>query len=174
MDKVSAVLITRDKEIHPALKESLKDFDEVLVKTESPSVYERYLLAEKAKNEIIYVQDDDALIDHEEIWKAYKGQLTAGITLPHWYGYKDSGITLVGWGCFFPKYMLKSFQPYIDKYGVDAHLLREADRIFTYLNRPHTIVIQDHFDFIPQVERMWQEPEHWRSMRAAIEKVKTL
>lgn len=172
-NRITAVLITRDKEYPKEIDTSW--FDEVLIRTESPSVYERYLLAEKAKNNIIYVQDDDALFDYKQLWQFYNGQLTNGITREHQNMYRDSGVTLVGWGCYFPKAMIKNIDKYIEKYGVDAHLLREADRIFTYLNQPHNNVIMPHVDFRPQKQgRMWNEANHWESMRQAILKVKSL
>ena len=147
--QVTFVGITRDKEYPKEIDTSA--FDEVLIRTNCPNIYERYLLAAKAKNDIIYVQDDDCIINYKEIWKHYNGKLTNGITMHHQMYYKDTGVTLVGWGCFFPKEMLKNLDKYIDKYGKDEHLLREADRIFTYLNQPHNSVIMDHQDFKPQV-----------------------
>lgn len=171
-NRITAVLITRDKEYPKQIDTSW--FDEVLIKTESPSVYERYLLAEKAKNDIIYFQDDDALVDYQEIWKHYDGRLTNGITRVHQNNYRDTGVTLVGWGCFFPKKMLKGLDIYIKEYGVDRHLLREADRIFTYLNKPFNSVVQNHIDCRPQISRMWQESDHWTSMAEAIDKCRLL
>ena len=172
-NRITAVLITRDKEYPKEIDTSW--FDEVLIKTESPSVYERYLLAEKAKNDIIYVQDDDAICDYHKIWERYNGKLTNGITRPHQNKYMGTGVTLVGWGCFFPKRMIKELDRYIRKYGVDKHLLREADRIFTYLNQPHNSVNLNHHDFRPQKQgRMWNEADHWTSMEEAIQKVKSL
>lgn len=172
-NKITAVLITRDKEYSKEIDTSW--FDEVLIKTESPSVYERYLLAGKAKNDIIYFQDDDAILDYKELWKHYNGQLTNGITRVHQNFYRDSGVTLVGWGCFFPKHMLKNLDIYIEKYGVDAHLLREADRIFTYFSKPHNNVVMPHIDLKAQNSgRMWNENLHWSSMAEAIEKCRFL
>ena len=171
-NRITAVLITRDKEYPKEIDTSW--FDEVLIKTESPSVYERYLLAEKAKNDIIYFQDDDAIVDYKEIWRHYNGQLTNGITRAHQNNYRETGVTLVGWGCFFPKKMLKNLDRYIEKYGKDRHLLREADRIFTYLTKPHNTINLNHHDFRPQVNRMWLESDHWTSMAEAIDKCRLL
>lgn len=169
-NKITAVLITRDKEYPKEIDTTW--FDEVLIKTESPSVYERYLLAEKAKNDIIYVQDDDCTLDYKALYQRYNGQLTNGITREHQNAYRDKGVTLVGWGCFFPKVMLKNLDKYKEKYGVDQHLLREADRIFTYLNKPWNTIVMPHGDFKPQkVGRMWNDGDHWTSMAEAIRKV---
>lgn len=172
LSKVTAVLITRDSKYPEQIK--LDGFGEVIIKTNCPNIYTRYTEAEKAKNDIIYVQDDDCVVDYRELAKHYNGKLTNGITEHHQLYYHGTGVTLVGWGCFFPKEMLKNIQKYVDKYGKDAHLMRETDRIFTYLNQPHNSVIMDHNDFAPQVGRMWNQAEHWDSMRQAIAKLRLL
>lgn len=176
LSNVTAVLITREKEYPKEIDKAAmaEVFGEVMYRTESPSVYERYLGPAFAKNDIIYVQDDDCIVDYKELWKHYNGQLTNFITAQHEMFYRGTGATLVGWGCFFPKSMLSVFDKYIEKHGTDAHLLRDADRIFTVLNQPHNTIIGDHVDFAPQVGRMWNEPNHWSSMSEAIEKAKAL
>ena len=51
---------------------------------------------------------------------------------------KAAKVTLVGWGAVFRRDWLSVFDRYVERYGVDDLLLREADRIFTLLlNRPH-------------------------------------
>lgn len=172
MQNVTAVLITRDEEYPKQI--ALEGFGEVLIRTKSPSVYERYKLAREAKNDIIYVQDDDCTLDYAYLFNRYDGTLTNAMTQHHFNAYNGSGCTLVGWGCFFPKSMLGVFDKYIERYGEDAHLLREADRIFTVLNQPHNTHIMEHHDFTAQTDRMWNQSNHWTSMAEAIEKAKAL
>lgn len=176
LSSVTAVLITREREYPKEI--NLDGFGEVLIRTECPSIYERYLTAAKAKNDIIYVQDDDAIVDYAELFTHYDGRLTNAMTEHHARAYSDpswGGATLVGWGCFFPKSALAVFDRYIEKYGVDAHLLREADRIFTVMNRPHNTLIRGHRDTLQQEHgRMWHEAEHWISAREAISKAQGL
>lgn len=171
MIKATAVLITKLKEYPKEI--DLSGFDEVLIRTESPSVYERYLLASKARNEIIYVQDDDCIVDYNELFKSYNGQLTNTMTPHHYEMYKGAGDTLVGWGCFFPKKMLQQIAKYSGVYGIDFHLLREADRIFTFLNQPHNTIIMPHTDF-NQVGRMWHDVQHFAYREEALAKVRSL
>jgi hypothetical protein len=64
--------------------------------------------------------------------------------------------------------MLKNIGKYASVYGVDEHLLREADRIFTFVNKPFNSVIMEHKDFTEQSNRMWNETNHWTSMEEAI------
>lgn len=174
--KISCVLITREKEYPKIVAERLYTgfFDEIIHVTECVSIYDRYRAMSSASNEIIYVQDDDCFVNYQELFKHYDGRITNAMPKDFIEKYKDAGCTLVGWGCFFPKSMLASLSMYVDKYGVDAHLLREADRIFTALNAPWNTVIMPHED-LPQTEdRMGYQPEHYTSMAEALEKVRKL
>ncbi len=177
MEKISCVLITRQKEYPKIAMERLDlgFFDEILIKTESPSVYQRYLSAKEARNEIIYVQDDDCMVNYQVLFKKYNGQITNTMTKPFQKQYEPMGCTLVGWGCFFPKSMLTVFDKYIEKYGADdPQLLREADRIFTYLNKPFNTIIQPHEDLEQTKDRMHFEPEHFPSAHEALRKCSLL
>ena len=174
---ITAVLITRDAKYPPLVWERLDPgfFDEILVRTKCPCIYDRYIMAAKAKNEIIYVQDDDALVNYQVLFSKYDGRLTCGITQGFANFYAPHDCTLVGWGAFFPRTALKVFDKYVKKYGVDVHLNREADRIFTYLNRPFNNVIFPHQD-LKQEEpaRMYKEPGHFPSMDKALAKCRKL
>jgi len=172
MKNVTAILITRHATYPKEIK--LEGFGEVIIRTQSPSVFTRYLEAEKAKNDIIYFQDDDAIIDYKELFGHYDGTLTNTMTEHHYKAYRGSGATLVGWGCYFPKSMLKVFSRYIEKYGIDAHLLREADRIFTFLNQPHNTQIMTHKDLEQTADKMSFEVNHYVSAKQAIEKCRLL
>lgn len=173
---VTAVLITSHPEYPKEIV--LEGFGEVIVKTNSTSVYERYLQAAQAKNDIIYVQDDDCIVQYKELFKHYNGRITNAMVgrKKYYQEISEGRITLVGWGAFFPKKMLTSFQKYIDVYGVDSHLLREADRIFTWLNYPHNTISLDRKDIIePNGDgRMSADPRHYESMMEAIEKLKII
>lgn len=177
-EKISCVIITREPELNPLVLEriDLDFFDEILIVNNCPSVYHRYLAAAKAKNQIVYTQDDDCLVNYQVLFSKYNGQVTNTMTLPFIEKYKDTGCTLVGWGCYFPKSMLSVFDRYIAKYGIDQHLLRESDRIFTAMNRPWNVQILPHedLDSASEPDRMGFEHDHYKSMNEALEKVKTL
>lgn len=177
MEDVTAILITREVEYPSIVLERLTCtdfFKDIIIVAECQSVYHRYLAAAKAKNDIIYVQDDDCLVNYQVLFSKYNGQITNTMTLPFQEKYKDAGCTLVGWGCYFPKKMLSVFDKYIAKYGIDQHLLREADRIFTCLGQPWNTVIQPHEDLNQTEDRMGFEKDHYKSMNEALEKVKVL
>lgn len=176
--KISAVLIHKENEPYPEIileRLDINDFfDEIIVVNDCPSVYHRYLAAAKARNSICYVQDSDCMVNAFHLFKSYNGQITNTMTKPFIEKYKDMECTLVGWGCYFPKKMISVFDKYIAKYGIDAHLLREADRIFTHLNQPWNTVIQPHEDLNQTQDRMGYQPEHYISMNEALEKAKSL
>lgn len=179
MEKISCCLITKEKEYPKIVLErlTLGFFDEILICTESPSVYQRYLLAKEASNDIIYVQDDDCMVNYQQLFKKYDGRITNTMTEGFQNFYDPLGCTLVGWGCYFKRSMVDMIDKwYIPKYGVDSHLLREADRIFTYLNKPFNTIIMPHEDLkrANSDGAMWKEPEHFPSAYEAIEKCKTL
>jgi len=167
--KISACLITKEKEYPKLVLErlTLGFFDEIIIKTESPSVYQRYLLAKEAANDIIYFQDDDCLLNYQNLFKTYNGQLTNAIPKEFKEKYDAMDCTLVGWGCYINKSMLSVFDKYIAKYGEDEHLLREADRIFTYFNKPYNTLIQPHEDLFQDESRMSSPANYEAHMESA-------
>ena len=132
------------------------------------------LPAQKAKNTVCYIQDSDCMVNYQVLFQKFDGRLTNTMTKDFVEKYTDTGCTLVNWGCYFPKSMLSVFDKYIEKYGVDQTLLREADRIFTYLNQPFNTVLMPHEDLFQDETRMGVQPGHYESMREAIEKCKAL
>lgn len=175
--KISAILITREKEYPRIVMErlALGFFDEIIVETECRYVYRRYELAKQAKNTIIYHQDDDCLVNFQVLFKMYNGRITNTMTLPFQKQYEPLGCTLMGWGSYYPSYMLNIFDKYIAKYGADdPHLLREADRIVTAMNKPFNTIIMPHEDVNQTPDRMCNEPEHFPSAHEALRKCSLL
>lgn len=176
MEKISCILIEKSA-TYPEIvldRLDLDFFDEILIQVNCPSIYHRYLAAAKAKNQICYFQDSDCFVNYQILWKSYNGQLTNTMTKEFQKKYEDMECTLVGWGCYFPKSMLSVFDKYIAKFGADQHLLREADRIFSYLNRPFNTIIQPHEDLFQTSDRMGYQPHHEESAREALEKCKAI
>lgn len=135
-DKVTAVLITREAEYPKDIRLDFP-FDEVLVETHCPNLTRRFDLALQARNEVIYVQDDDAQIDIAGLWRHYDGRLTNCMSPGHlqiYNGLSGNRCTLIGWGCFFPKRLI-DFTPWEDAHGpiVGSPFDIEIDRIFTHL-----------------------------------------
>ncbi len=177
LQDVTAVLITKHAEYPKEI--SLEGFGEVIIRTNSPSVYERYAAAKNAKNDIIYVQDDDLITNYKELFKHYNGQLTNAMRGRREFYEKISGgrITLVGFGAFFPKKMIDVFDQYEAKYGRDFHFYREADRIFTWLNYPHNTFTLPSVDIKPadgEPERMSADPRHFEYVDEVMKKLNTI
>lgn len=128
------------KEIEKHLR-SFPFIDEVLIWDNSGKRnvinYGRYLAAAAARNEWIYTQDDDCIVENVAslytTFTALKGaQMVNGMKpeRAHAYRGKDS---IVGWGAFFHRDWAKVLDRYIKKYGEDYIFYRETDRIFTTL-----------------------------------------
>lgn len=138
--KVSAVLITRGDAWPTQVPLPSFPFDEVLLETRCAGIHRRFELAQEARNEVIYVQDDDCVIDVPALWSQYDGQLTHAITPGHYLIYKDTGCHLIGWGAFFPRALI-NFQPWYDAYPDTPIPSHEYDRVFTFLAHPIKSVI---------------------------------
>lgn len=140
---ITAILITRESEWP---RDALLNFpfDEVIVETKCVGVHRRFELALQARNEIVYVQDDDCLIDVAKLFTFYDGVMTYAITPGHKHIYDElcgSRTCLIGWGCFFPRVLADPdrWKPYVDAYGPVPSI--EADRVFTWYAGPRLPVV---------------------------------
>lgn len=127
--------------------------DEIIIWKNSPGnnkmSYGTYLATKWAKNDIIYVQDDDCIVENiREIYATFDGEhLSNAITRLRMRDYgrqknNEPYSTLVGWGAFFKREWTKVLDKYIEKYGEDELLYREAGRIFTMLlARKHNTIV---------------------------------
>lgn len=188
--RVSACLITwkRQYNLPEIIKSLVKwDFiDEILITDHSKSdnlmSYGRYELAKRARNEIVYFQDDDCLIENlDEIYnkftsspnsichsgtKNYENVINDNI-------YGDSQMALAGWGSFCKKEWFTVLDKYIDKYGKDYCFLRETDRIFSLLRKQkHSFVpgVIEHLRGKDDEFAMSMQVEHLKYKNIAIER----
>lgn len=171
IENVTAVLITKEKTYPKEVLAALPEFEEVIIETECPNIYRRYMLAKTARTPLVYVQDDDCTIDVEALFKHYNGLLTNAITNHHKRFYEGKGMTLIGFGAFFPKGMA-DFLTYLDKFGPDDLLLSQADRVFTYLNQPHHSIVMPIHNFSRATDstRMSTQPDHWTNLDRIVER----
>jgi hypothetical protein len=177
--KVSAVLLRykRPDELD-AICDHLEKYDfidEILIHDntkENIMCYGRYVTALKARNDTIYVQDDDCIIDVEALYDRYDGtKLVNGMKPSHVKAYKGID-SLVGWGAFFDKSWIKVLDKYIDKYGKDDVLLRESDRIFTSLLPRETIAIDvKDFPSAQSEDALYKQEGHLDYRKEAIKRV---
>lgn len=182
---ITAVLITTEKEYPADILELIKKeprITEILIKTESDSVWNRYLLAQEAKNNIIYTQDDDCYIDNiAELIDTFDGNYLVHNCQPSHYEFYtqkcQNRIALIGWGSVFSKDRLVAFQPYLQHYPCDQFFKMVCDRVFTWAIAPHRTIIRA----IRQHEnsnkpRMSTRPGqyHWQELDRIISRMYTL
>lgn len=112
----------------------------------------RYLGASLAKNNKIFVQDDDwNIIDFERLYNRKKeGSYDIVSVCPKTHMQDIPRNKFVGWGSIFDKKCLNVFDDYIKEFGEDQILYREADLLFTNCNnyekmltKPSTLVRDD-------------------------------
>lgn len=176
MIPATCVLITKEKEYPDEILIELPPFEEMLIETECPSIYRRYELAKTARNKIVYIQDDDCLVNPVKLFTYYNGQLTNILPEHHQNFYRFSGITLLGFGAFFPKSMIDRFSIYLDKFGIDDLFLNEADRVFSFLNQPFNSV-NIPVKNLPKAyaqDRMSLQSDHWKNLGRMINRLESL
>lgn len=132
----------------------------------------RYLCAYHARNDVIYTQDDDWIVGGiREIYDAFRrdsSRIAHGLHPKHFAVnrgnvYETAQMSLVGWGALFRKEWIEVFDRYVERYGYDDVLLREADRVFSLLlNRRHTSLL---VDVVPlsganDERALWRQEEH--------------
>jgi len=187
--QVTAVLVTKgDIGLSPSLLDSLSIFGRLIIRDNSVivrrggadrKVYGRYLAAQVATTDYIYFQDDDCIIDTQRLCEEYQaGELLCNMTEGHIKDYSRyyPGIALVGWGAIFPQSML-DFSAYLAKYPADELFDRECDRVFTWLNREKTRIVDVGVEHLPHAhggDRMGREARHGADLMEIMRRVKGL
>jgi hypothetical protein len=128
---VSAVIVTRGDVDITTILNSLP-FDDVIVwnngEREDLSCYGRFAGIQKAKNDLIYVQDDDILVPIPALLKAFDPATDAVFAnkppLEEW--------RFLGIGALFHRSLADCFTEYTDLYGADPDFNRVADVVFAY------------------------------------------
>lgn len=178
----SAVIVTRgDVDLTP-IRKSLLCFGEIVIWNNygrpGLKVFGRYRAALKAKNDVVFTQDDDCIVDAGAVVEAYEaGKVTCNMPVAKRAEYSSLGcnrIALVGWGACFSRGSVHKMQPYLDRYGVDDLFLRECDRVFTALNEVKLIDVP--FQHLPHAfkGRMGNEARHLADLDAIRQRIEAL
>jgi len=166
--KVSAVIPSRGDVDLKKITDHLRrypEIDEVLLGI-SDTPHTRYRMANIARNEIIFTQDDDCLTDLRPLIEAYEPAMLVNAMTPEHAAQYPGRQTLIGFGALFQK----SLTICLDGWERDALFYRESDRIFATLN-PHKTVFPS-IQILPQAHnpnRFWKQPDHV-SARLVMEK----
>jgi hypothetical protein len=170
---ISAVVVTRgDVDLSPIL--ASLPFDDIVVwdnsKRENLTVYGRYAAIAEARNDVIYVQDDDCLVPGiAELARRYEdGKIVANMPESHWAAYPDSA--LLGFGALFHRDLPdQAFERYAKTFSIDDDLFRRTcDVVFSVLT---PCVIADlglkQFDYTSAPSRMYRQ-ESFRDERGVV------
>lgn len=170
--KITAVVVTKGDRDISQVTDSLSNFDELIVWDNSKAikdlkVFGRYAAAFIARNDLIYIQDDDCIIDTGKLLDKYESSMHhcydvfSNFPQDRRMEYSGSKITLVGWGTLFHKNTMKVFCNYLEANPFDDLFLRECDRVFSYLNTViHTDVGVTHLPYAFGLDRMGKEDNH--------------
>ncbi len=175
--KISAVLITNGNvDLQPVL-DTLINFEDVVVYDKREvardlRMYGRFTSMLGAKHDVIYTQDDDVLTDPAKICAEYKpGWVTTNVP-PERRAFYSDGVTLIGWGSVFDRSLVAAFDKYFEHYPMDDLFLREADRVFTGLNRCRNIDVPiRHLGYAYAMNRMGQQTNHLASLAAIRQRI---
>ena len=187
-NKCTAIIVSwkRPKEVGEIV-EHLQQYDfidEIIIAVNKPDdnkkCYRRWLTALNAKNDTIYVQDDDCIVNNlDKLYEEYTGnEMLIGLKGTRIMEYIGEKTTMVGWGSFFDKSWI-DFSKYIEKYGEDEILIRESDRIMTYkigCERPHNYQISEIVDYESCEGEMAMafEGDHYQKKDEAIKRAKEI
>lgn len=180
LSKVTCCLNTKEATYPKEILDHISQFPfgEILIKTHSDSPHWKQELFRKAKHDLIYYQDDDAICPINELVENYQPSvINVAMKKEHFEKYKDMKMTMgLGWGAIFPKSMLESMDKYIAKYGEDALYKREDTRILTWMNYPQNRMVLPIKD-LPSAfaeDRLWRQPKHYDYIATVEERCSTL
>ena len=168
--QVSCCLNTKEKIYPQVILDHIAQFPfgEVLIRTESDSPYRKHELFAKAKYDLLYYQDDDAICPIKELVELSNPEMiNVAMKEGHAEAYKNRRMAVgFGWGSIFPKSVLKALDKYREKYGEDELFKRDTEKILTQLVYPQNRFVLPITD-LPSAynpDRLWRQPNHWSNM----------
>lgn len=180
--KVSCCLNTKEAVYPwPILHELSKvGFGEILINTHSDSPYKKFEMINKAKFELIYYQDDDALCPVGLLDKYYEpGKINVLMKPSHIEQYKNRRMTMgLGWGCLLEKRFFDELLRYQKVYGTDDVFRRDTEKLLTEIvgpekqNRIEANVIDLSNAMAPG--RLSMQAHHYSNMDIITERVKAI
>jgi hypothetical protein len=143
--------------------------------------YGRFACAALARNDVIYVQDDDVIVRNvPELYRHFNDHpagITCGLSEQHYrrrdrYHYAGAQVALLGWGSFFRKEWLAVLGPLIPGAADDPLFLREADIFFTVLLARRHHALPGQLSHFPESNAaglaLWRDPSHESNRALAV------
>jgi hypothetical protein len=176
--KFSAVIVTRgDVDLGPALAPIVPAADEIVIRRGHAGVWERWEAILAAKHDLVYTQDDDAVVDLPafKVWPNCMHVITCNMPADRRQEYRD-GSALVGWGAFVPKQLvLAALFHYRRHFDADDLFRRECDRVVTGLSTLELVDVPfQHLPWSNGPGRMCAaagDPKHAAARRAIRERI---
>lgn len=172
--RVSAIVVTRgDIDIQPVVR-SLCNFDEVIVwdnsVEEDLSCYGRFAAISRARNELIYVQDDDVLVPADYLvglWHDGHHILANKKPEEEW--------RFLGIGAIFHRDFVDVFDRYLERWPDRQDFHRVADVVFAY-QLPYRSVWLGYgeLEWSRAANRMYHQPDHYEVRIRARDRVMSL
>ena len=186
LDNITAIILTRGGYPVDDIVDSLHGFGQVIVADNSKraldrKVYLRWIAAAQARNGIIYVQDDDCIVDAKGLVDQYTELMAPMVcNMPkdrrEEYSKRPGHISLVGWGAVFNRFVVNAnIDRYCRSFPQDELFDRECDRVVTYLT-PH-MDVEVKFENLPRAhgdDRMGREARHGEDLREICLRLSTL
>lgn len=163
------MIVTRgDVDVSPVIN-SLP-FPDIVVwdnsQRENLSCYGRFAGIEEARNDVIYVQDDDVIVPAETLLGYYSGE---GVVANKPVGEEWR---FLGVGAFFHRSLADCFQPYLDRYGFTPDFCRVADVVFAYQHLYRTAWVgYEELPWSRADNRMYKQPDHYLVRERARDRV---
>lgn len=180
---VSAVLVTRGNvDLTPILDTftaaGLHDFvvwDNSRRATDF-RVFGRYAGMAECERPVVYVQDDDVLVDVPAVLARYEpGRICAAMPQSRWADYPDS--CLVGWGAVMDRTVTElAIVAYLDAWPMSDRFLTECDVAVTALS-PRTVFdlgMPNHLPWAEGNDRMFRQPDHKRRRDETLQRAREL
>ena len=185
MQRVAAIIVTRGDQPLDEILLSIPEEWETIVwdnsKRQDLSVYGRYAAIELTDAPIIYVQDDDCVLEQESfvtLRNAYQpGVLTANMPQRFRHDFYREHC-LVGFGAIFDRDLPnRAFGKYWLHHGpsgsdiIDPVFLKICDVVFTTLTTRHLVdVAHRDLPWASNPERMWKQKDHQTSRSLMLQK----
>lgn len=181
---VSAVLVTRGNvDVGRILVSFAGSFDDVVVWDNSVeddlAVYGRYAAIERCRHDVIYVQDDDCVLDPpsiQQLLDAYEpGAVTSNMT--EWHQTVTVDSALVGFGAVFDRALpALAFGRYLRRWHPEvAEFLRTCDVVFTAMTPRRTV--DAGYRYLPwssTPDRMWKQPSFHQERSDTLDRARML